>query len=269
MAEGDSFVATLRTATQQETQALLNEAVKTAGSAAVAVTAAEAKPIAPGVERWNVKVGADPTVTQVKNVVADTSVRELGALPRPSQLMPAESTHPAYDDARIGPVETTVWRVRVQIIALRMEQDGDYHLVLQDDSGATLVAEVPLPSATSKPRPFVPASSPFFKDIQSARAAVDAKFGPAIKATAFVPSIANADSKLVPVATFAAVAAPSQSVDLAATTTSPDTSAVFATRITPAAATVTGVGFFDYDHGQTGNAPNILELHPVLNIDFT
>lgn len=29
---------------------------------------------------------------------------------------------------------------------------------------------------------------------------------------------------------------------------------------------VTGVGFFDRDHGQTGAAPNNLELHPVLSL---
>jgi hypothetical protein len=29
-------------------------------------------------------------------------------------------------------------------------------------------------------------------------------------------------------------------------------------------ATITGVGFFDYQHGQTGVAPNAIELHPVL-----
>ena len=30
-------------------------------------------------------------------------------------------------------------------------------------------------------------------------------------------------------------------------------------------ATITGVGFFDFDHGQTGVAPNAIELHPVLS----
>jgi hypothetical protein len=30
-------------------------------------------------------------------------------------------------------------------------------------------------------------------------------------------------------------------------------------------ATITGVGFFDYVHGQTGVAPNGIELHPVLS----
>ncbi|MGH9863532.1 MAG: hypothetical protein ACRD35_08925 [Candidatus Acidiferrales bacterium] len=32
--------------------------------------------------------------------------------------------------------------------------------------------------------------------------------------------------------------------------------------------TVTGVGFFDFIHGQTGVAPNGIELHPVLRIEF-
>ena len=32
--------------------------------------------------------------------------------------------------------------------------------------------------------------------------------------------------------------------------------------------TVTGIGFFDRIHGQTGVAPNGVELHPVLNIAF-
>ena len=32
------------------------------------------------------------------------------------------------------------------------------------------------------------------------------------------------------------------------------------------AATITGVGFWDYQHGQTGVAPNAIELHPVLAV---
>jgi hypothetical protein len=27
---------------------------------------------------------------------------------------------------------------------------------------------------------------------------------------------------------------------------------------------VTGVAFFDFNHGQTGVAPNAIELHPIL-----
>ena len=29
-------------------------------------------------------------------------------------------------------------------------------------------------------------------------------------------------------------------------------------------ATITGVGFFDFQHGRRGVAPNAIELHPVL-----
>src|SRR5207245_1819994 len=31
---------------------------------------------------------------------------------------------------------------------------------------------------------------------------------------------------------------------------------------------VRGVGFFDFLHGQTGVAPNGIEIHPVLNVSF-
>ena len=32
--------------------------------------------------------------------------------------------------------------------------------------------------------------------------------------------------------------------------------------------TVRGIGFFDFSHGQTGEAPNSIELHPVLQVCF-
>jgi len=32
--------------------------------------------------------------------------------------------------------------------------------------------------------------------------------------------------------------------------------------------TITGVAFFDFRHGQTGVAPNAIELHPVVDIEF-
>ena len=36
-----------------------------------------------------------------------------------------------------------------------------------------------------------------------------------------------------------------------------------------ATATITGVGFYDYVHGQNGVAPNGIELHPVLSFEAT
>ena len=37
---------------------------------------------------------------------------------------------------------------------------------------------------------------------------------------------------------------------------------------TPQRITVTGVGFFDFAHNQTGAAPNQIELHPVVKVTF-
>jgi hypothetical protein len=39
-------------------------------------------------------------------------------------------------------------------------------------------------------------------------------------------------------------------------------------KTTSTAVTVTGIGFWDFLHGQTGVAPNGIEVHPVLNITF-
>jgi hypothetical protein len=38
--------------------------------------------------------------------------------------------------------------------------------------------------------------------------------------------------------------------------------------VPPRIVEVTGVGFFDFDHGQDGLAPNCIEIHPVLKITF-
>ena len=37
-----------------------------------------------------------------------------------------------------------------------------------------------------------------------------------------------------------------------------------AVRMCPGRATITGLAFFDFNHGQTGVAPNAIELHPIL-----
>jgi hypothetical protein len=64
------------------------------------------------------------------------------------------------------------------------------------------------------------------------------------------------------------VAAPTQRIDLNQAYDS-DQVQPFVMTVTPRAATVTGVAFFDKDHGQANNAPNIIELHPVLDIAIT
>jgi hypothetical protein len=159
-----------------------------------------------GVERWSVKTGTDADINAVNinNPVIQT-ITYLRSLTAPSTL-PANN--------RVAPTEDTVFVVDATLMQYKLETDSDYHLVIQDASGNTMIAEIPDPAC-------VGAGSPFASYIQTARAQFDAKYS--------------------------------------ATTS-------FQTANIPVQ--ITGVGFFDFLHGQTGVAPNGIELHSVLDIQF-
>jgi hypothetical protein len=125
---------------------------------------------------------------------------------RPPSLIP--------HDHRVAPYETTVWVLDATLVKYKRQIDSDYHLVLRDSSGNTMIAEIPRPSR-------VGSSSPFLCGIQHARMQFDSKY---TVTTTF-------QSANVPVR-------------------------------------ITGVGMFDSLHGHAGEAPNGIELHPVLDITF-
>ncbi|HKV91501.1 MAG TPA: hypothetical protein VJW20_03015 [Candidatus Angelobacter sp.] len=159
-----------------------------------------------GVERWSVKTGTDPDAGLVNlNSSSSTTIASMRALPAPS---------PIPSNNRVSPTETTEWVINATLTEYKLESDSDYHLVLADASGNTMIVEIPSPTC-------VGAGSPFFAGIQNARSQFDAKF---------------------------------------TTTTS------FQTANIPVQ--IKGVGMFDFLHGQTGVAPNGIELHPVLNVVF-
>jgi hypothetical protein len=159
-----------------------------------------------GVERWSVKTGTDPDAGMVNlNSSTTTTIASMRAFSAPNPI-PANN--------RVAGPETTVWVINATLTLFKLESDSDYHLVIQDASGNTMITEIPSPSC-------VGSGSPFLADITNARAAFDAKF--------------------------------------TATTS-------FQTANIPVQ--VTGVGMFDFLHGQTGVAPNGIELHPILNIVF-
>jgi hypothetical protein len=159
-----------------------------------------------GVERWAVKTGTDADSSKINlQSTTDTTIASLRALPAPATL-PASN--------RIAPTEDTVYRVPATLTEYKLESDSDYHLVLTDSSGNTMIAEIPDPAC-------VGSASPLTASIQKARGEFDAKY--------------------TPTSSFKTAGAP---------------------------VTVTGVGFFDYLHGQTGVAPNGIELHAVLDIQF-
>jgi hypothetical protein len=159
-----------------------------------------------GVERWSVKTGTDADVGLVNlNSTTNTTIASMRAFPAPSTI-PSNN--------RISPEETTVWVINATLTLYKLESDSDYHIVIQDSSGNTMITEIPSPSC-------VGAGSPFLPGITNARNEFNAKF---TATTSF--QTANIPVK------------------------------------------VTGVGMFDFLHGQTGVAPNGIELHPILDIVF-
>ena len=230
----------------------------------------------PGVERWPVKTAADRDTTLVgKNVIdghklqtgiVDATIEELNRIPRPPDMRPQSALFPRFQERRRGPVEFTVWRVECDIISVKQEADGDYHLVLLGAGGKQMIAEAPTPRA-----PFVAANCPWLENIRVVRKAVDNKLIATLSPHDFV----QLDDMLVP--RDAVIGAPTQPLAMErlppsfVTPDSPDAADMptFAAKVKPTRVRITGVGFFDKVHGQTGVSPlNGIELHPILKIEW-
>jgi hypothetical protein len=134
-------------------------------------------------------------------------------------------------DGRSDGAEKTVWRLDATLQAFGGEADGDVHMVLADAQGNTMIAEIPNPGDITSP-------SFFAAQIGGARTAFDNQF----------QIVENISLPTVP-------AGPQASLG-------PDF------RDVSVPVTVTGLGFFDFAHGQRGVAPNAIELHPVISIVF-
>jgi hypothetical protein len=247
------------------------------GPAAAPVAPALAAPPAPveadspGSERWPVKTGTDPDRAKVgKNVIngsdlgagiVDATLEELISLPRPAGLTDPTKDPPAFKSVRANVTEVTIWRIEATIIALKHEADGDYHLVLQSASGANMVGEIPTPTSV-----FV-GDSPWITNIGQARQEIDDKLVKHLSPSAF----ALMNGKYVPLG--ALTFQPRQTAPPGLRFETPPAGSLavqplFATSITPTPIRLTGVGFFDRAHGATGAAPNVIELHPVLKVEW-
>src|SRR5262245_35041297 len=239
--------------------------------------AVPAKVTKPGKERWPVKTGQDPDRDTVgKNVInghdlgagiVPATVEELVSMPRPPGLEVMTADPPEFQTKRAGTVEATIWRVEGNVTVLNQEADGDYHLVFQGASGATLVAEVPTPTAT-----FI-GDCPWMQNIKEARQAVDDKLVHNLNPQDFVlppggkklvpKNSLSGDFPILPMAAFKlpeSFRTPQEGEEVEMPT--------FETAVKPTPARITGVGFFDRAHGATGAAPNVFEIHPVLKIEW-
>lgn len=226
----------------------------------------------PGVERWPVKTGQDPDRGQVGLNIIDShdfgagivpaTVEELISARRPTGMPDPRLDYKAFQSKRAPVVETTIWQLDATIIAMKLEADGDYHLVLQGASGEMMIGEVPTPTTE-----FV-GDSPWLANFAAARQAVDAKFVSHLASHTFI----MLGDKLVPSASLidsAAAVTPSLEPFLLQAKGQMPSPPPFKTQLPPTAARVTGVGFFDKVHGQTGvSQSNGIELHPVLKIEW-
>jgi hypothetical protein len=108
-----------------------------------------------------VKTGADPDAQAlIDQVPTEVTIKALRALPVPPVLPP---------DGRAEGAEKTVWSLRATLAAYRAEADGDYHMVIADHAGRTMIAEIPKPGD-------ILGRSYFAAAIAGARAAFDAHF---------------------------------------------------------------------------------------------
>jgi hypothetical protein len=239
-----------------------------------AVSAPAVQPLrdTPGSERWPVKTGQDGDRAKVgKNIIdgedlgagiVESTLEELTSLPRPPGLEDARRDPPEFAAIRDGVTEVTIWRIVAKIIALKHEKDGDYHLVLQGPSGQEMVAEIPTPTTQ-----FI-GDSPWLDNIAQARQEIDDKLVSHLAPASFVLM----NNKLVPRGSSMSPLRQSP-VPAALSLVTPPPGAgraqpLFQTAITPTMARLTGVGFFDRAHGATGAAPNVIELHPVLKVEW-
>jgi hypothetical protein len=159
-----------------------------------------------GVERWSIKTGTDSGASSI-NLSSYVSTTIYNML---------QSVHPSTLPAttRIAPRETTQYQLSGTLTKYAKESDSDYHLVIKDSAGRTMIVEIPAPNC-------VGSGSPFGPGVTNARRQFDARF-----------------------------------------------TATSTFKTTSTAVTVRGVGFWDFLHGQTGVAPNGIEIHSVLNITF-
>lgn len=158
-----------------------------------------------GVERWSIKVGQDSGAFSInQSSYVSSTIYNFHQSTKPASL-PCCS--------RLSPRETTQYQLSGTLIKYNKQTDKDYHLVIKDGSGRTMIIEIADPNCAS--------GSAFGTGIARARSQFDSRF------------VATSTMK---------------------TTSTP--------------VTVRGIGFWDYIHGQTGVAPNGIEIHPVLNITF-
>src|SRR5262249_56751434 len=72
----------------------------------------------------------------------------------PGQVRLPPQTFRRMTPARIAPFETRVYVVMATLTQYKLETDTDYHLVIKDGAGNTMIAEIPDPTCVGSGNPF-------------------------------------------------------------------------------------------------------------------
>ena len=105
-----------------------------------------------GTERWSVKTGTDPDAHLINQSPQDSTIQALGALAAP--ISPPLN-------ARVAPEEDQVYRLtNVTLVEYKQENDSDFHLVLHDAAGHSMIGEIPAPGCGAPAAPSPRGSRP-------------------------------------------------------------------------------------------------------------
>lgn len=113
-----------------------------------------------GVERWRIKTGADTGASEIDPTQVPTTVAALVGFVAPATTNDLE---------RVGTVERTTYVMDATITDLRMTEDSDYHVVVTNPAGQTMIVEIPHPDCVS-------ATSPLRAQISAARQSLNTTF---------------------------------------------------------------------------------------------
>lgn len=95
--------------------------------------------------RWPVKTGSDLDIAQVNlSTVTPIQVSDLIAIVAPKNLPQSN---------RVKPVETTLYKLQTTIVEANKTNDSDYHILIKDALGNSMVTEVPDPACVSDSSP--------------------------------------------------------------------------------------------------------------------
>lgn len=96
-----------------------------------------------GQERWAIKTLTDAQHGQIKHLAQAITIADLIDLPSPTRQQLN-----AHASSRF-PIELNTYSLNATLLRWHRESDEDFHLVLSDSAGRTLIAEIPAPDCVS------------------------------------------------------------------------------------------------------------------------